>query len=70
MSLDREVFLRASEITDARQREDYLEAACPDAEFRARIEAMLAFDPDETFLHEKALPPPQTSTIETYARLR
>ena len=55
MSIEREVYLSALEISDPEKRAAFLDAACPNQEFRARVERMLEFDQDDSFLAESEI---------------
>ena len=57
MSEERRIFESAFELGEGKEREAYLRRACgSDAKLRARIEVLLAFDADSTFLCESSLP--------------
>ena len=55
MSIEREVYLAALEFESYAERNAYLDQACEDAGMRARIDRMLGFDPEDTFLSDTEL---------------
>ena len=52
MSVEWKVFLEAIEIDNPEQRASFLNQACANDHVRARVEKMLAFDPNSSFLGE------------------